>query len=315
MDGKVYCLNATTGALKWAYQTHDRAGTGNGAILASPTVDTGNGKVYIGNESSKLYALDGNTSNANGSLLWSADLPVEGSFWDNRTGLSSVSLGVVSSETRLYIGSDNGHVYCLSTATSPSQRIIWDYAGEDGLGLGCIESSPTVYAGNVYVGTSWYGGKDVVALNASTGNYLWHRELQEEVRATCAAADGHVYIGVDTGHEFYRLDATTGATDPNEYPPNPFHAENNRPDPAGTDNYFVGSAAYTSAGFGLVGNDNFALYTLSSTDNSLIRTRGIGGIVCSSPAISYAAQSNYRWVYFVSRVNGGTLFAYRQILN
>ena len=43
--------------------------------------------------------------------------------------------------------------------------------------------------------------------------------------------------------------------------------------------------------------------------------------VCSSPAISYAAQSGYKWIYVVSRADyrrqdgKGTLFAFRQNKN
>lgn len=310
MNGKVYCLNANTGAALWSqpYQTLNSTG-GNGKVLASPIVY--NGRVYVGNESATVHCLDA----SNGTLIWSHTFSRDAN-WPDRTGVSSVAIGpTATGEIRAYVGCDNGHVYCLSLADSPSQRVIWDYAGEDGLGLGCIESSPTIYAGHVYVGTSWYGGRDFVTLDAEDGTLLWYKGVNEEFRATAAALNGHVFAGEDTGSKFFRLDAATGDTDPNQAPLNPFDAQYNRPAPAGVNNYFVGSAAYISAGFGLVGNDNFALYTLSSTDNSLIRMRGFGGIVCSSPAISYAAQSNYRWVYFLSRVNDGTLYAYRQSLN
>ena len=219
----------------------------------------------------------------------------------------------MSGQLRLYIGSDNGHIYCLSTATSPSQRIIWDYAGEDGLGLGCVESSPTVYAGNVYVGSSWWQGTDLVALDAYTGELTWNQGLEEEARATCAAADGYVYIGVDTGWHFFRLASAIG--NGTQFP---FDASFNRPqppDPAGDYDYFFGSAALTSAGLCIVGNDNYALYALSSANLQLRALRPTGGIVCSSPAISYAAESSYRWIYVLSRADNGILLAYRQQLN
>ena len=45
----------------------------------------------------------------------------------------------------------------------------------------------------------------------------------------------------------------------------------------------------------------------------------LGGIVCSSPAISYAVDSNpstsnqNKWLYVLSRVGGGRLYAYEQL--
>ena len=57
-DGKVYALNAATGALKWSH-------TGGGFDPSSPAV--ANGLVYIGFFRSKVYALNAVT----GALKWS----------------------------------------------------------------------------------------------------------------------------------------------------------------------------------------------------------------------------------------------------
>lgn len=317
MDGKVYCLRVhaegsdPAGSCVWSYQTAS-SGSESARVLASPVVY--DGRVYIGNESATLYCLNAST----GALIWSQQFPRDGT-WPDRTGLSSVAIGpTASGEMRAYVGSDNGHVYCLSLEDNPHDRVIWDYNGEDGQGIGCVESSPTIYAGNVYVGTSWYGGNDVVALDAASGQFLWSQGLLEEARATCAAMDGHVFIGVDTGTKFYRLLAADGFLDPDPSLTNPFDAANHRPQPpnsVGSDNYFVGSAALTSAGFCIVGNDNYALYAMSNVDLALPTLRPTGGVVCSSAAVSYAAESPYRWTYVLSRAGGGTLLAYRQQLS
>ena len=124
--------------------------------------------------------------------------------------------------------------------------------------------------------------------------------------------DGHVFIGVDTGTRFFRLLGASGRPEPDPSLTNPFDAFNHRPQPAGSDNYFVGSAALTSAGFCIVGNDNYALYALSNTDLALETLRPTGGVACSSPAVSYAAESSCRWTYVISRTGGGVLLAYRQ---
>jgi len=105
-------------------------------------------------------------------------------------------------------------------------------------------------------------------------------------------------VGEDTGIKFFRLDSNTGVPCSDQEPPNPFDASLCRPSPSGSYNCFVGSAGLTSAGFVWVGNDDFAFYTLSTTDLTHITTRGTGGIVCSSPSISYVAETGYRWIYY-----------------
>ena len=57
-DGKVYAVNASTGALLWSYRTAGFAGS-------SPAV--ANGVVYVGSWDCKVYALNAST----GALLWS----------------------------------------------------------------------------------------------------------------------------------------------------------------------------------------------------------------------------------------------------
>lgn len=132
--------------------------------------------------------------------------------------------------------------------------------------------------------------------------------------------DNAVFVGEDTGHLFYRINAQTGEIEPNQFPPNPFDAGEYG------NNYFVGSAALTPAGYALVGNDDGMIYALSSNDVSLLAWYDSAlnndplrnSYVCSSSAISYAAQSGYKWIYCLSRSDNGrqdgkgTLFAFRQ---
>lgn len=65
-----------------------------------------------------------------------------------------------------------------------------------------------------------------------------------------------------------------------------------------------GHPEHSPQGFCMVGNDNFALYTLSSADVSLKSGPSLGGVICSSPAILYLDGDQYcygRWVYVLSR--------------
>ncbi len=84
--GKVYALNAKTGAVKWIYPT----GT---SVRASPAV--ANGVVYIGSRNNNLYALNAQT----GALLWSY-----------ATG-GEVESSPVVTNGMVYVGSDDGKVY------------------------------------------------------------------------------------------------------------------------------------------------------------------------------------------------------------
>ena len=59
-NGKLYALNAQTGAFEWSYQT-------GYAIVSSPTV--ANGVVYVGSEDNQTYALNASTGKLFGILL------------------------------------------------------------------------------------------------------------------------------------------------------------------------------------------------------------------------------------------------------
>ena len=122
--------------------------------------------------------------------------------------------------------------------------------------------------------------------------------------APCSAADGHVYIGVDTGRLFHKVSASDG--------------ELIRYFDGGA--YFVGSAALAPSPADLVyvGNDTGRFYALRQTTLSPpVASHPTAGYICSSPAISYAAEPNARWVYVVSRGDNGrgdgkgTLYAFR----
>ena len=161
-NGKVYAVNAKTGALLWRYATA-------GGIVSSPAI--ANGVVYIGSRDSNVYALNAST----GAKLWSY------ATTDYVDSFPAVASGVV------YVGGGDQNVYALNARTG---ALLWSYPT-----AGYVRSSPAVANGVVYIGSA---DRRAFALNARTGALLWsHRSYGGNVSP--AVADGVVYFPSDNG--------------------------------------------------------------------------------------------------------------------
>jgi outer membrane protein assembly factor BamB len=109
----------------------------------------------------------------------------------------------------VYVGSDDGYVYCLDAYTG---ALIWSYNT-----YGPVQSSPTVLDGVVYIGG--FHSHAVFALNASTGALIWNSPVASagpHMISATAVANGLVYVDVYMyssyfGGELYALNASTGA--------------------------------------------------------------------------------------------------------
>lgn len=299
MDGKLYALNANTGALLWTFGT-------NGPIYSSPAVAYD--KVYFLSTDGNIYAVDANT----GAFVWSTG---------GMGGPWSWSSPVVH-DSRVFIGASNGWIHCLDAATgaiiwstlvggSPNSpitvangkvfsgthnmdnssptlvalgeltgAIIWTYnhtawhqptigmvnsngaAVVDGDGDGDLE----VYFGIV----TWQGvGNEAIALDEATGNEIWTQNLNGWSTSTPAVHDGKVFIGSDDG-KLYALDAATGAYVWNYQTGGPVWAA-----PAVADGkVFVGSLDHT-------------LYALDEANGTLVWSYYTGASrMMGSPAVS-----------------------------
>ena len=117
MNGKMYCLNATTGAQLWAYQA------GGGIPHTAAVAD---GRLYFGSLDGQVYALDA----ASGAPLWKY-----------RTGGAVYSAPAVVDGT-VYIGSLDGSLYALN-AENGNLRWRFDTGGR-------VATSPAVANGRVY---------------------------------------------------------------------------------------------------------------------------------------------------------------------
>ena len=88
------------------------------------------------------------------------------------------------------------------TTLTIHSTVFWSSPTED-----CVDSSPTVVDGRVYVGSRDY---NLYCLNATTGERLWSHITGDMVyRSSPAVADGLVYVGNMDGRLFC-LNATTG---------------------------------------------------------------------------------------------------------
>jgi len=162
MDGKVYALNASNGALIWSYNVGYRI------AWSSPAVAYG--KVYIGSNDRKVYALDA----FDGDLVWSYTT----GYWVDSS--PAVAYG------KVYIGSRDNKIYCLDASTG---AFVWSYA------TGAVMwSSPAVADGKVYVGAGYGNGK-IYSLDAFTGAVVWSYATDGIIYSSPGIADGKVYVG------------------------------------------------------------------------------------------------------------------------
>lgn len=160
-DGKLYCLNASTGTKIWANTT-------KGSIESSPTI--ANGRVYVGNDDNSTYCLNAMT----GTILWNCKMG----------GLVESSPAIVNGS--VYVGSWNGTMYCLNATTGAKK---WSYAASD-----VVFSSPAISNGRVYSGCD---DNNTYCLNATTGTKLWNYTTGDWVDSSPAIANSSVYVGSD----------------------------------------------------------------------------------------------------------------------
>ena len=213
-DGKIYCLNASTGNELWNFDTVSNVsssaaivdnkvyvGAYNGKIYCLNASEKGSkiwefptggyvhsspavfdDKVYIGSSDGKLYCLNASLGNES---------------WNHTTG-GEVGSSPAVAAGKVYVGSSDNNIYCLYT----NGTLNWNYSTN-----GSIISSPAVVNGKVY-----FGSKDwkVYCLDANSGSDIWNESLGGSVNSSPAVWGGNVYIG--SNDSLYCLDADTGDT-------------------------------------------------------------------------------------------------------
>jgi eukaryotic-like serine/threonine-protein kinase len=204
-DGKLYALDADTGATKWSFPTGAR-------ITSSPAVD--NGLVYCISYDGNFYAVDA----VSGKLKWKFALPGE-----RRYAATHLHGALPAGETMpdpfdvylsspalwngsVYFGSGDGSVYSLNAVTGTRN---WKFSTGD-----VVHASPAIADGKLYVG-SW--DSYFYALDASTGKEVWRFKTGEDpdihnqvgIQSSATISNGVVYFGCRDSN-LYALDAATG---------------------------------------------------------------------------------------------------------
>jgi outer membrane protein assembly factor BamB len=190
---------------------------------------------------------------------------------------------------RVYVGSDDGNVYCLNVSTGIR---IWNRT--IGPQSAQYVSSPAVDGGIVYVGS--YTGM-VYGLNASDGVQVWNFTTGDRVYSSPAAVDGRVFIGAYDGNGVYCLNGSTGVKLWN-------HATGGQvwSSPAVfEDRVYVGSI------------QDHGVYCLNASDGTGIWNYTTGGAVWSSPAVAdgkvYVGSNDNR-TYCFDALNGTLIWNY-----
>jgi len=186
--GRIYCLDADSGAVAWAASPHFEAGYETyRATFSSPAV---RGRYLVCGEGlhyavgARVVCLDVR----DGKLRWSFQTH---SHVECSPAIADVEVsGRV--EPRVFVGAGDDGYYCLDLETGAKR---WHLAGED---FPDAETSLAVHAGKLYVGLG-NGGKALCVIDAAEGKLLARAATPYAVFSPPAVADGKLYVGMGNG--------------------------------------------------------------------------------------------------------------------
>lgn len=178
-DSNVYSLNPATGSENWVFSD------ATNRLIASPLVT--DNMIYQSSTDHFVYALD-----YSGRQVWRQE--TGGPIWAQPA--TAPDCGCI------FVASMDHTVFSFNAETG---RLIWQTPDLGGAMVGTPAVGPD---GSVYVGTF---GKEVIALDGSSGAVLWRFDTQDWVWSGLAFSDGAVYFGDLSGY-FYALNAADGTS-------------------------------------------------------------------------------------------------------
>jgi eukaryotic-like serine/threonine-protein kinase len=172
-DGRVYALDAASGARRWAFDTGE-------VVHASPAY--ADGTVFVGSWNSRLFALDAQS----GAERWRFQAGTDDVI-HNQVGFQSspaVADGVV------YVGCRDSNLYAVDARSGQEK---WRFS----TGQSWVITSPAVGGGRVYFATS--DSSLVHAVEAATGKPVWQQQSTAYVFASPALVGDTLLVGVLNG--------------------------------------------------------------------------------------------------------------------
>lgn len=240
-DANLYALDESSGQVLWVWRT-------GATVVASPAVQ--GGTVYVPSLDQTLYALDAKT----GQLRWSSVqiAPVSSS--------PTLSGGMLFFGTEFSVLAGTAQILGLNATTGAP---IWSFNWP-----ASIATSPSVYLGNVFVGT---GNGWVLALDQVSGQLLWQYRTGTRPVSTPSISAGTLYVTTERNRAF-ALDAASGMLKWTQA----FGGLSN-PTP---------TSPGLSKGRLVIGTGSGQIIALNATTGSMLWTYGTSGPVSSSPALT-----------------------------
>lgn len=192
---RVYALAASTGDIEWTFPDTDEDGYGG---WSESSVTVGNDRVFFGETSGSLVALDKET----GELEWEVN-PAR-----------QIRSAPLYNDGTIYIGSDegdaldpDGNLYAYDAETGEQEWVFTEPGRE-------IQSAATVSDGTIYVGSN---DGSLYAVDPTDGTEVWSfDEPDEAVSWSPTVANGILYVGgtdsggFDSDGALYAIDTETG---------------------------------------------------------------------------------------------------------
>lgn len=191
LDGKLYCLNANTGAITWTIQT-------TGGIISSPT--------YISDDGLYFASLDGfvyKVEARSGTIIWNQSTPIGQEI--AMMGTPAVGGGMVFIGSGAGDGSPAGigQFYGLNATTG---EFIW--ATDQLLGSGSLQPTWSMIYVDGVVYTADFFSFD--ALNATDGSKTWITFLTREHQGSPAYSRSDLIYVPSDSYGIYVLNASGG---------------------------------------------------------------------------------------------------------
>ncbi len=286
-DGYLNAYDATTGALKWHFNSQSAFPN-----CSSPLVDPATGLVFFGTVGyngagvpTPFYALDAQT----GAVKWSMLLP-----W-NEYSFPTVYAGT------LYIGmSRELYAESLYSIDELTGYINWTHLTTGGVWGEVVVDTTT----NTLYTSVGNPTPHVDALNVTTGALIWEFTpatfgSNDDVGAPLSLANGMVYVNSKSGI-IYALNKSSGSVVWSTQ----IGAQSNQD---------MSAPAVSSAGVIYVGSNDSPLYALNANTGAVLWKYTTRGPIYSSPAIAnglvYFASTDHRF-YAVDATTGTLVWTY-----